>query len=75
MNVALSIIKKSTSLLLIIHEKAFNQVSWTTQLEILERVHVDWRDRRLINALCIGQTVTVRLNVGESEPDAYLVEV
>ena len=70
---AFSIIKKSAFVLLIIHEKAFNQVSWTTRLEILERV--DWMDRQLINALCIGQTVTVRLNVGNSEPDAYLVEV
>lgn len=36
----------------------------------MERVGADWRDRRLINALYMGQTVTMRLNVGESEPAA-----
>ena len=49
-------------------EKAFDRVRWTKLLEILEKIGVDWRDRRLIRNLYMKQTAVVRTENGNSEP-------
>jgi hypothetical protein len=47
-------------------QKAFDRVNWTKLLEILKEIGVDWRDRRLIYNLYMGQRVKVRLEQGET---------
>src|SRR5207245_8869502 len=49
-------------------EKAFDRVDWIKMMEVLERVIVDWRDRRLIYQLYMRQEAIVRVADGESEP-------
>ena len=49
-------------------EKAFDRVRWIKLLEILEKIGIDWRDRRLIRNLYIKQAAVVRTENGNSEP-------
>jgi len=46
------------------YEKAFDRVDWTKLMAILKKLDVDWRDRRLITNLYMGQTATVRTEEG-----------
>ena len=49
------------------YEKAFDRVDWKKLMHALRRIEVDWKDRRLIGNLYMGQKV--RINIGEfSEP-------
>jgi len=49
-------------------EKAFDRVNWVKMLQVLKRVGVDWRDRRMISRLYMEQEVVVRMAGGQSEP-------
>ena len=51
-------------------EKAFDRVNWGKMMEILKRIGVDWRDRRLVINLYMSQEACVRVNGGLSEPGA-----
>ncbi len=48
------------------YEKAFDRVNWSKMMDILQDIGVDWRDRRLIKNLYMGQKVKVRTAVGET---------
>src|SRR2546426_6684274 len=48
-------------------EKAFDRVNWVKMLEVLKRIGVDWRDRRLIGSLYMEQMATVRIGEKCSE--------
>ena len=47
-------------------QKAFDRVNWTKLMQILKRTGIDWRERRLISKLYMGQRVKVRLDRGET---------
>jgi hypothetical protein len=47
-------------------QKAFDRVNWTKLMQILKMIGIDWRERKLINILCMAQSVKVRLNGGET---------
>ena len=49
------------------YEKAFDRVDWRILMRALKRVGVDWRDRRLIANLYLGQSVKVRIEGELSE--------
>jgi Reverse transcriptase (RNA-dependent DNA polymerase) len=49
-------------------EKAFDRVNWVKMMDILKRLQVDWRDRRMINQLYMSQEAVIRIADGESEP-------
>ena len=44
------------------YEKAFDRVNWKKLMEVLIRIGVDWRDRRLIASLYMEQSAVVRVN-------------
>ena len=48
-------------------DKAFERIRWDKLMEILTKTGVDWRERRLIKELYMGQVVTVRTNEGETD--------
>jgi Reverse transcriptase (RNA-dependent DNA polymerase) len=50
------------------YEKAFDRVNWRKLLNALRRMGIDWRDRRLIGNLYMGQKVRVRIEGEFSEP-------
>lgn len=50
------------------YEKAFDRVDWKRLMEILKRLGVDWKERRLITGLYMGQTATVRTASGMAGP-------
>ena len=50
------------------YEKAFDRVDWWKLMAILKDLGVDWRDRRLITALYMGQEATVRTEHGMAGP-------
>jgi hypothetical protein len=50
------------------YEKAFDRVDWTKLMEILKCLGVDWKERRLITSLYMGQTATVRTAHGLAGP-------
>ena len=50
------------------YEKAFDRVNWVKLMEILKRIGVDWRDRKLIANLYMKQTAVVRIGGEDSEP-------
>jgi len=50
------------------YEKAFDRVDWRRLLHALRRMGIDWRDRRLIGNLYIGQKMRIRIDGEYSEP-------
>ena len=48
-------------------EKAFDRINWVKMLEILKKIGVDWRDRRLIKNLYMNQTSVVKIQQEFSE--------
>ena len=46
-------------------QKAFDRVNWTKLMQILKRIGVDWRERRLFSKLYMEQKFKVRLDRGE----------
>src|SRR6218665_1734441 len=50
------------------YEKAFDRVEWRRLLHGLRRMGIDWRDRRLIENLYMGQQMRVRIDGEYSEP-------
>ena len=49
-------------------EKAFDRVKWTKLFEVLKKIGVDWRDRRLIMNLYSQHTAVVRTENGDFVP-------
>ena len=49
-------------------EKAFDRVDWVKMFEILEKLHIDWKDRRLLQDLYTRQEAVARIANGESDP-------
>lgn len=49
-------------------EKAFDRVDWVKMFKILEELHVDWKDRRLLQDLYMRQEAVVRIANGDSAP-------
>ena len=50
------------------YEKAFDRVDWRRLLHALRRMGIDWRDRRLIGNLYMGQKMRIRIDGEYSEP-------
>ena len=48
------------------YEKAFDRVNWKTLMSALERLGVDWKDRRLIRNLYLNQSVRIRIDGTDS---------
>ena len=42
-------------------EKAFDRVNWKKMMEVLKKVGIDWKDRRMICSLYMKQTAVVRV--------------
>ena len=52
-------------------------INWTKLMQILKRIGIDWRERRVINRLYMEHKVKVRLDRGETrsvKTDIILVE-
>ena len=49
-------------------EKAFDRVNWIKMFELLKNLHVDWKDRRLLQDLYMRQEVVIRIANEESDP-------
>jgi len=43
-------------------QKAFDHVNWTKLMQILKRIGINWRERRLISKEYMEQKVKVRLD-------------
>ena len=41
-------------------KKVFDRVQWTLLMEILRKIRVDWKDRRIIENLYTKQTAVVK---------------
>ena len=50
------------------YEKAFDRVNWCRLMRTLEMIGIDWKDRRLIKNLYMGQTVMIRIDGINSKP-------
>jgi len=50
------------------YEKAFDRVDWKKLMRVLRRLGVDYRDRKLIGNLYMGQAFTVRIEEEDSDP-------
>src|SRR6218665_2539867 len=50
------------------YEKVFDRVEWRRLLHALRPMGIDWRDRRLIGNLYMGQQMRVRIDGEYSEP-------
>ena len=50
------------------YEKAFDRVNWKKLMKVLLDIDIDWKDRRLVAHLRMGQTALVRIAGEESEP-------
>ena len=48
-------------------EKAFDIVNWKKMMEVLKKLGVDWRDRRMISTLYLEMSATVRVRSDCSE--------
>ena len=48
-------------------EKAFDRVNWVKMFEILKHLHIDWKDRRLLQDLYMTQQAVIRM--ADEEPD------
>ena len=60
-------VKEEMCLCFIDWQKAFDSVDWTKLLEMLRNIGVNWRERRLIWNLYMGQRVKLRLNQRETD--------
>ena len=49
-------------------EKTFDRVDWIKMFEILENLHIYWKDRRLLQDLYMRQEAVVRIANRESDP-------
>src|SRR2546425_4270928 len=49
-------------------EKAFDRVNCIKMFEIMKKLHIDWRDRRLLQNLYMRQEAVVRTVGGDSDP-------
>src|SRR6267154_387782 len=49
-------------------EKAFDRVNWVKMFEIMKSLHIDWRDRRLLQDLYMRQEAVVRVRGEDSDP-------
>ena len=49
-------------------EKAFDRVNWVRMIEMLDRLQIDWKDKRMIKELYMKQEAVIRIAEGESEP-------
>ena len=58
---------KEMNVCFIDYEKAFDRVDWKKLMDILKKIGLDWKDRRLIANLYLDQTVTVQTEVGLTE--------
>ena len=47
-------------------QKALGRVNWTKLMQILKRIVIDWREKRLISKFYMEQKVKVRLDRGET---------
>ena len=61
-------VQKEVNICFVDYEKAFDRVNWVKLLDVLKSLGVDWKDRRLIRNLYLGQTVSIRTAQGDSEP-------
>src|SRR2546425_163444 len=50
------------------YEKAFDRMNWVKMFEILKNLHIDWRDRRLLQDLYKRQEAVVRTVGRDSDP-------
>ena len=50
------------------YEKAFDRVDWKKLMQALIRLGIDWKDRRLIRNLYMGQKIRIRIEGEYSEP-------
>src|SRR3989442_13059502 len=50
-------------------EKALDRVNWVKMFEIMKSLHIDWRDRRLLQDLYMRQEAVVRTVEGDSDPE------
>ena len=50
------------------YEKAFDRVDWKKLIRALRRIGIDWRERRLIGNLYMGQKIRIRIEGEYSEP-------
>ena len=48
-------------------EKAFDRIDWITMMNILKRIGIDWRDRRLILNLYMNQRAVIKIQQEYSE--------
>src|SRR5580698_5595865 len=48
--------------------KKLSRVNWVKMMDALKSIGVDWRDRRLIRELYMGQEAVIRVANGESMP-------
>src|SRR6476469_5406574 len=48
-------------------EKAVDRVNWEKMMKVLQRIGVDWRDRRMISQLYMNQEAVVKIAGGESD--------
>ena len=60
-------VKEEMCLCFIDWRKAFDRINWTKLLAMLRNIGVNWRERRLIRNLYMGQRVKLRLNPGETD--------
>ena len=67
-------VKEEMCLCFIDWQKAYDRVDWTKLLEILRNIGVNWRERRLIRNLYMGQRVKLRLNQGETDSAVLRLE-
>jgi hypothetical protein len=58
-------VKKKTYVAFIDLEKAFDRVDWDKLLACLERIGLDWKERRLIRNLYIEQEAIIKMNEKE----------
>src|SRR5437867_7794391 len=49
-------------------EKAFDRMNWVKMFEIMKSLHIDWKDRRLLQDLYMRQEAVVRIVGGDSDP-------
>ena len=49
-------------------KKAFDRVDWVKMFEILKNLHVDWKDKSLLQDLYMRQEVVIRIANEESDP-------